>query len=102
MKIAGFRAENLPYKRNPKYIMPEPDMEGIKALLRETTKNFKKKPRGKTALLSQIKEELQELRKKGASAEYISELLAKKNFSVSKDTILKFLGKKKRAKKKAS
>lgn len=80
--------------------MPEPDMEEIKPYLREITKSFEKKPRGKTALLSQVKEELQELRKKGASAEYISEILAKKNFSVSKDTILKFLGKKKRTKKK--
>lgn len=81
--------------------MPEPDMADIKAHLREITKSFEKKLRGKTALLSQIKEELQDLRKKGASAECISEILAKKNFSVSKDTILKFLGKKTRAKKKA-
>jgi len=80
--------------------MPEPDIAEIKAHLREIAKNFEKKPRGKTALLSQIKEELQDLRKKGASAECISEILAKKNFPVSKDTILKFLGKKKRTKKK--
>jgi DNA-binding transcriptional regulator GbsR (MarR family) len=81
--------------------MPEPDIEEIKAHLRETTKTFKKKPRGKMALLSQMKEELQDLRSKKASAEYIADLLKKKNFVVSKDTLLKFFKQNKRTKKKA-
>jgi hypothetical protein len=79
--------------------MPGPDIADIKAHLRETLTKFKKTPRGKLAYLVQIKSELLDLRAKGASAKYISERLKEKNFSVSKDTILKFLGKKKRTKK---
>ena len=79
--------------------MPDIDIAGIKAHLRETLTKFKKTRRGKLPYLAQMKSELLDLRAKGASAKYISEKLKEKNFSVSKDTILKFLGKKKRTKK---
>lgn len=79
--------------------MPDIDIAGIKAHLRETLKTFKKPLRGKLALLALMKNEVLDLRAKGASAEYIAEKLKEKNFAVSKDTILKFLPKKKRTKK---
>jgi IS30 family transposase len=71
--------------------MPEPDIEEIKAHLRESIKNYKKPLRGKLALLALLKKEVLDFREKGASAEYIAEKLKEKNFSVSKDTILKFI-----------
>lgn len=82
--------------------MPEPDIAAIKAHLRETLKTYVKPLSGKLRVLAQLKNEVLELREKGASAESIAGKLKEKNFTVSKDTILKFLRKKKRTKKNAS
>ena len=98
MKVAYFRADILPPKRNPNELMPEVDIAAIKAHLRECIKNYEKPLRGKLARLVLLKKEVIDLREKGASAEYIAEKLKEKNFVVSKDTILKFLRRERKAK----
>jgi hypothetical protein len=78
--------------------MDETDIAAIKAHLRECIKNYKKPLGSKMALLFLLKKEVLDFREEGASAEYIAEKLKEKNFVVSKDTILKFVRRERKAK----
>ena len=62
-----------------------------KAKLREIAKNYKRPLHGKLALLAPLKDELLELRKKGASIAEIAGHLAECKITVSKDTVQRFL-----------
>lgn len=71
--------------------MAEINITEAKAQLREIVKKYQKPMRGKLGLLSPLKAELLELRKKGASIAEITGYLAECKITVSKDTVQRFL-----------
>lgn len=71
--------------------MAEINIADAKTKLSEIAKNYKKPLRGKLPLLEPLKDELLNLRMRGASVAEIAGYLAECKIEVSKDTVIRFL-----------
>ncbi len=67
------------------------NIEEIKQRLGEFAKAYQRPLRGKTAVLSPLRDELLELDAKGATSGEIASKLAQYQITVSKDTVARFL-----------
>jgi hypothetical protein len=71
--------------------MNQINIEEIKQQLGEFAKSYQRPLRGKTAVLSPLRDELLELDAKGATSGEIASKLAQYQITVSKDTVARFL-----------
>ncbi len=71
--------------------MNEININAVKKQLQEFTRSYQRRPRGKFAVLTPLREEILELTRRGATTAEIASILAQYQITVSKDTIGRFL-----------